>query len=236
MALDLIAESQAARMARMERAQAAHAFEVERRLAAVRARNEARGAPWLAVQGQPRRAARMLGEAGFEAFVPMEEIRLLLRGARRRTQLVPLFGIYLFVRIDPAFQNWRAAEAVAGVARVMTRGEGEARAPIPAPPGFVEALIAHGPLSAADLARASRGRLRPAHWSPCIGEEVRLIDGPFAGAVALVSGLDGPHRARILQRIMGRLTPVSIPIERLVPASVSAVPPAGARPGRMSAA
>lgn len=236
MAIDLIRESQAARAARLKRAQASHSEEVERRLAIVRARNEARGAPWFAVQGQPRRAARLLGEAGFEAFVPMEEIRLMKRGAKRVRQLVPLFGVYLFVRSDPAFQNWRAIEAVDGVVRVMTRGQGEAREPVVAPPGFVEALIAHGPLSASDLAKASRGRLRPSHWTPDVGDEVKLVDGPFAGTVALVSGLDGARRARILQRIMGRLTPVSIPIERLVPASASAGPPAGTGQCRRPAA
>src|SRR6187399_1554549 len=97
-------------------------------------------ARWYVVQTQPHAEARAdahLRRQGFNTFLPT-----FLKRHRhaRKTQTVsrPLFPRYMFVRVDPNTQGWRAIASTIGV---MTLIGGET-GPTPVREGIVEALLA----------------------------------------------------------------------------------------------
>lgn len=177
---------------------------------------------WFVVQGRVRLAARKLHEAGYFAFVP-EEVLRLGQGSQRRSIRVPLFGIYLFVKLDLRVHNWRCLLEVEGVGDVLCHGAGEAQCPVAMPGDFVDELVRRGPLDANQLrdmglkARISK-RVRP-EIKP--GDMVRFVDEVLGAQLVRVDGVDEKGRASVLMRIMGRLVPVRTSINLLEPASAA---------------
>ena len=175
---------------------------------------------WFVVQGRVRLAARKLDEAGYFAFVP-EEVIHVGEGRTRGRVRIPLFGIYLFVKLDLRVHNWRCLLEVDGVGDVLCAGTGEAAHPLPMPSEFVDELIRRGPLDANQLrdmglkARISK-RVRP-EIKP--GDMVRFVDEVLGAQLVRVDGVDEKGRASVLMRIMGRLVPVRTSINLLEPAS-----------------
>ena len=66
--------------------------------------------------------------------------------------------------------------------------------PIAAAPGVVEALAA---------ASDARGVVRFGGADLAIGDAVRVVAGPFAGALGVLQRLDGPARAQVLLTLLG---------------------------------
>lgn len=177
---------------------------------------------WYVVQGRVRLAADRLKMAGYFAFVP-EEVLRIGQGAHRRSVRVPLFGIYLFVRLDLRVQNWRRLLEIDGVGDVLCHGEGEQARPVAVQSEFVDELIRRGPLDAEAMrqmglrSRISK-RVRPEIKA---GDMVRLVDEVLGGQLARVNGVDERGRASVLIRIMGRLVPVRTSTSLLEPASAA---------------
>ena len=165
------------------------------------------GRRWYVAQSQPRKelfASANLENQGFPTFTP--RLRRTVRHARRlRTVLTALFPRYLFVSLDLTRDRWRSVNGTFGVSRLVTDG----RMPIPAPPGLVEALIAG---TDRDGAFAFAAPLAP-------GEEVRLLDGPFADQIGRLVRLDDAGRARVLLEILGSEREVSVAPSALAPVS-----------------
>lgn len=164
-------------------------------------------ARWYAVHALPRaeeRAARELAAQGFATFLP-RIVRTVRHARRLETRTVPLFPRYLFVRLDPARERWRAVNGTIGVARLLACGEW----PQPVPPGIVEALRA-----SCDRA----GVLAPqAGWRA--GQKVRLVAGPFAERIGELCRVDGPGRVRVLLALMGGTVAVTVPESTVLPAA-----------------
>lgn len=164
-------------------------------------------ARWYAVHALPRaeeRAARELAAQGFAAFLP-RIVRTVRHARRMHTRTVPLFPRYLFVRLDPARERWRAVNGTFGVARIVAAGE----RPQPVPPGIVEAIRAACDPSGV---LAPQGALRA-------GQKVRLLAGPFAERIGELHRIDGTGRVRVLLELLGGTVPVHVPESALMPAA-----------------
>ncbi len=166
------------------------------------------GPRWFAVHSLPHREAgaqQQLENQGFRTFLPR---CLKARRHARKVEnvLAPIFPRYLFVVLDLDRDRWRSVNSTFGVARlVMMAGD----RPQPAPHGVVEALIALA--DGRDILRFDGGgRL-------AVGQNVRILAGPFAERIGLLQRLNDNGRARLLLDIMGGGIAVTLPSAALVP-------------------
>jgi transcriptional antiterminator RfaH len=150
------------------------------------------GDRWYVAATAPRRervALENLFQQGFRAFLPtLIETR---RHARQfRTALAPLFPRYVFVAFDRGQPGWRRVNGTRGVERLI----GDCDGPIAVAQGVVESLAA---------ASDARGVVRFGGAELAVGDAVRVVAGPFAGALGVLQRLDGPARAQVLLRLLG---------------------------------
>jgi transcription elongation factor/antiterminator RfaH len=157
---------------------------------------------WYVVYCKPQREAWAelhLRRKGIEAFHPQLELPQYARGHRR---CVPLFPNYLFVQIDLVTRFYDVAWSPGVKAFVGAGG---------APTPLDEAVVAFLKRNA-----TADGRLR-ARPDLKAGQEVEIVDGPFAGLIAIIQNPpDAKGRIRVLMRLLkGRPVNMQIPI-RLV--------------------
>ncbi len=155
---------------------------------------------WYAVMTQARKehfAAQNLQNQGFRSFVPRQ--MATYRHARRfTTRLAVVFSQYIFVAMDPSLQRWRSVNGTLGVRTLVGNSDG----PVPVRAGVVETLLASCDRNGV-LMFHSPSALKP-------GDRVRLVAGPFAGALGSLQSLDGSGRVRLLLDIMGgKITAIS---------------------------
>ena len=135
----------------------------------------------------------------------MPRIRKTIRHARRLTTVqAPAFPRYLFVALDLERDRWLSIGSTVGVSYLVSCNE----RPVPVPVGIVESLIGH---SNNDLARLD------ANLS--VGENVRILSGPFADFVGKLERLDDAGRVCVLLELMGTAVPVAIHRSVLAPAA-----------------
>jgi transcriptional antiterminator RfaH len=119
-----------------------------------------------------------------------------------------LFPRYLFVSLDLSRDQWRPVTGTFGVSRFITDGT----RPLPVPRGFVEGMI-----DAVDAVGVMD--LRP---TLVCGNEVQLLDGPFAGQFGRLMHLDDAGRAQVLLQILGAEREIAVSTAILIPAGNSA--------------
>ena len=159
-------------------------------------------------QAQPHREKRAdfhLRQQGFSTFLPLYQ--KTVRHARQfRTVLAPFFPRYLFVRLDIGRDRWRSVNGTFGVSSLIMEGE----RPKPVPPGVVESV----------MATADQAGLISVVPRLSLGDEVRVVRGPFSGLVGKLAALDENQRVKVLLDILGTDTLVAIDAARvgLVPA------------------
>lgn len=163
-------------------------------------------ARWYVVQTQPHAEARAnahLRRQGFNTFLPTF---LKRRRHARKTDTVtrPLFPRYMFVRVDPNTQGWRAIASTIGV---MTLVGGEL-GPTPVREGIVEALLAEQGSDGHFRAFAAR-RFAP-------GTTIKVVDGLFASALGLFDGMTDNDRVTVLLELLGRRVRVVLEPESVV--------------------
>lgn len=145
---------------------------------------------WFAVHTLPRKemtAVHHLAQQGFQTFLPL--LPVTRRHARRRdTILSALFPRYAFVRLDLSRDRWRAINGTVGVNSIVMGRE----LPCPVPDGVVEDLAAH---AGANGVVEMDETLQP-------GDPVRLIDGPLAGSLGILTRLDENGRVEMLLDLM----------------------------------
>ena len=153
-------------------------------------------------------AAHHLRRQDFEVFLPR-----LLKGRRhaRRydTVLTPLFPGYLFVRMDPQRQRWRAINGTFGVARLILAGD----APLAVPRGVALKMQWKAWKWACLLEACDRvGVLRAErHDLLKLNDEVRILVGPFAERIARVARLDARGRVELLLELLGGSVLLTLP-------------------------
>ncbi len=150
------------------------------------------GERWYVAMTVPRKerlAASQLDNQRYRSFLPLQlETR---RHARKfTTVLAPVFPRYIFVILDLERQRWRSVNGTFGVQRLITDGE----RPLAVAPGVVETLV---------QSSDQRGALIYKADELAIGDQVKLISGPFAGSLGILQRLDGAGRVQILLALLG---------------------------------
>jgi transcriptional antiterminator RfaH len=153
---------------------------------------------------QENRAQFNLHRLGFRSFLP--RLRRTIRHARKlRDTLNPLFPGYIFVVIDLSKQRWRSINGTFGVASLIMGAE----QPMPVPPGVIEALV---------VSCESRGVVRLDDGLE-IGQNVRILSGPFAETICRLAHLDDRGRVRVLLEIMGMEVAAQLDRSAIAPAA-----------------
>ena len=150
------------------------------------------GERWYVAMTAPRKerlAATQLDNQLYRSFLPLQlETR---RHARKfTTVLAPVFPRYIFVILDLERQRWRSVNGTFGVQRLITDGE----RPLAVAPGIVETLVQSSDRRGALIYKAD---------GLAIGDQVKLVSGPFAGSLGILQRLDGAGRVQILLALLG---------------------------------
>ncbi|MBK1705931.1 transcription/translation regulatory transformer protein RfaH [Halochromatium glycolicum] len=151
---------------------------------------------WYVVQSKPRQAERAqncLEQQGYQVFLPRITVERVQRKQRCFVE-EPLFPNYLFIRLQRWVDNWSPVRSTRGVARLVAFGS----EPVPIADHLIDA-IAQRCAETADP--------RELH----AGQEVRILDGPFAGLNAIFQAPHGEQRAHLLIELLHRKVTVSIP-------------------------
>lgn len=148
---------------------------------------------WFLAQLKPRSLARASANLERQGFAPFSPYRNRVKrvGPRMKSVRDPLFPGYVFVRFDPATTQWRKINSTYGVARLVTL---RANVPTPVPEGLVEALVERA---------EPDGRLEDAPVF-AVGDDVRVVSGPFVNFLGVVDSLEGPERVGVLLEMMGQ--------------------------------
>lgn len=154
---------------------------------------------WYVAYTHPRKEAvaqQNLLNQGFDAYMPRYQKRC--RHARRvYLTMAPLFPRYLFIRMNPAEQRWRAINGTIGVSYLLCDGP----APISIPDEVVDAINA----------REDNGivRIAPPEFSK--GQRLCVTDGAFADLEGLFECVDDDSRVVMLLEFMGRVVRTRLP-------------------------
>ena len=149
------------------------------------------GNRWICVHSQPKKemvAAANLRMQSYHCFLPT--VSRVVRHARKTKAIrAPLFPRYLFVSIDRSVDPWRPIMSTIGVSSVIM----ERDRPKPVPEGVVEVL---------QEATDSKG-LTDFRHKVQVGQDVRIMSGPFFDLVGRLERLDGNGRVEVLLDILG---------------------------------
>jgi transcriptional antiterminator RfaH len=155
---------------------------------------------WCVVHTQPNSETRALlniSRQGFESYLPLYAKQR--RHARKLERVKrPLFPNYLFVRLDPTLDRWRAINGTFGV-RYLVAHE---TAPLPVPEGVVESIQARA--DGTGLIELDAPRFMP-------GQRVEILDGPMAMNVGLFQQMTDDQRVVLLLDMLGRRVRVILP-------------------------
>lgn len=157
------------------------------------------GERWYVAMTRPhkeRLAAINLANQGIRSFLPRQATSR--RHARQfRTALAPVFPRYVFLILDLERARWRSVNGTIGVQRLIV----DAERPIAVAPGVVETLIQSTDGAGALVYRVDEFTQ---------GDRIRLLAGPFAGALGVLERLDGPGRVQILLELLGGFVKLSV--------------------------
>lgn len=165
---------------------------------------------WVVCYTEPRgerRAADGMTEAGAVCFLPMERFR----GKPGKAPVErPLFPRYLFTKIDDG-DEWGRLMAIDGVLDVLRNNNTPMRIP-----EFQIASLR----KAEECGLFDHTTINPNGFA--IGEQVRVVEGPFASALAVIKEFKGKlrsatatKRARVMTALMGRMVEIEMPVTAL---------------------
>ena len=167
---------------------------------------DAENALWYCVKARPRqeRAAKaaLVNEAGLEVFCPMLRFERARKSGRVRV-VEAMFPGYLFARFCYD-EKYRLVSTSNGVSGIVSFGGIPAVVP--------EAIINELRASVAD------GETVEILTSFAVGEEVQVVEGPFQGLRAIVTGVM-PARARVtvLLELLGMEREVEVAEKAVLP-------------------
>lgn len=176
---------------------------------------------------------RQDGTSGFEIFAPMAW-RPAVKTKRdaagvvhpgRPPQLVPLFGRFIFVKLNLADPDWRRILTLDGVDRIMC-GAGSPGSPSPVPDGAIEFVMDLDGMESNGCVYPP-GRFDPDYEGEAIpvGLMTRILDGSLADRKGICQWSD-TRRVRLLMNFFGRgEVPTTITRRNAVPATAQAVDP-----------
>jgi len=145
-------------------------------------------------------AKKNLTRQGFEVFLPLHDTT-----SRKLSRFIntskPLFPGYMFVRFNRAESEWHKINNTYGVSRLITFNSILKSIPT----SFVDSLMNRFDLS---------GKLLPIQKLKK-GDQVKVLNGPFANFIAKVETYETDQRIWILMDLMGRKTKIQTPSKSL---------------------
>jgi len=148
---------------------------------------------WYAIHTHPRgelKAFNHLQRQNYHVYLP--RCAKTIRHARKSERVVrPFFPRYLFVRLNLAINGWRTIRSTVGVNDIVCFGE----QPTPLPAGVIDALQAQETGGLIELAH--KNAIKP-------GDNVVVLNGPFADQVGLCINVSDNERVAILLDLLGR--------------------------------
>jgi len=159
---------------------------------------------WFAVFTKPRQeniALENLVRQGFECFLPLA-INPYQRRTIHKPRIEPLFPRYLFLNAIADQQSLGPVRSTRGVNNLVRFGMELAKVP-----EEVICTIRGRCDSGSGLVRLDPIKVMP-------GDQVRVFDGPLAGAEGLFKACSGEQRALLLIEILGR--PTSVEVNRMM--------------------
>jgi len=161
---------------------------------------------WYVAHTQPRKedtAVQHLQDQGFQVFLP--KYHTVRHHARKKTViLAPLFPRYLFLKPELITPSWSSVDATRGVSYLLRQRN---RAPTPMPAGVVDALMAMQ-MTDQVVPLSSLALFKP-------GEKVKVLEGAFAGNVAVFEKMTPDDRVQILLDILGRDVRVDLSVHEV---------------------
>ena len=131
-----------------------------------------------------------------EVLIPTEQVVELVKG-KRKTSSRKFYPGYLLIKMELDDETWHLVKTTAKITGFLG---GEKPAPIP----NIEAERI--------IERMKLGSKKPQpKFFYDIGDEVKIIDGPFTGFNGIVEEVDPEHgKLKVLVTIFGRSTPVGL--------------------------
>ncbi len=155
---------------------------------------------WVVVNthsNKERFADENLKRQGFRTYCPM--LRKVRRHARRAEEVTrPLFPGYLFLKLDPKQERWRAIQSTFGVRSLVTFGSRLGTIP----QSFIESLLT--------CEESGFVRDREAPEAFAAGDQVRINGGAFDEVVATVLLADAKDRLVVLFDFMRRRVRITL--------------------------
>jgi transcriptional antiterminator NusG len=138
----------------------------------------------------------------FEVVIPMETV-IEFKGGRKQEVQKKVFPGYLLVRMDLDDSSWYVVRNTPGVTGFV----GSGAKPTPLSRREVEDILgAGGKQEGAPTEKKARPRLEYE-----VGEQVRVVAGPFADFNGVISEIDVDRsKLKVLVNIFGRETPVEL--------------------------
>lgn len=181
----------------------------EKSFTSVETRTRDYGRNWYVLELQKDKAGiaeANLKAQGFRTFIPQmrASVRQFGKVVKR---LQPMFPGYCFVYCSLADGRWRSINSTRGVKRFA------------GPPGVMPAAVRPSIVDTL-LDRCPDGVFDPSAGDLHVGQEVRLEDCAFAGAIARVHELDAASRVKVLITLLGTDRIVSVPRTAVQPSAV----------------
>ena len=145
-------------------------------------------------------AVKNLNRQGFETFLPLHN-STSRKASRFINTSKPLFPGYMFIRFDKAEPEWNKINNTYGVSRLVTFNSTLRSIPTT----FIENLMKRYDLS---------GKLLPVK-NLKKGDQVKVLNGPFANFVAIVEKYETNQRICVLMDLMGRKTKIQTSLDAL---------------------
>ena len=164
---------------------------------------------WYAICCKPRQEAvaeENLLRQGYHAYLP--RIRNTCRSRGQWIDKVePLFPRYLFIRLDPNMRSTAPVRSTHGAAGLVRQGG----LPAVVPEQVIEAIMQR-----ADADSGLHQDNRPLF---CVGEPIRLVEGPVAGMEGVFNEEDGEQRVIVLLELLGKANKMKVNRDWVVPAA-----------------
>ena len=154
---------------------------------------------WFILQFKPNahhKAVRNLTQQGFETFLPLTNTTSR-KSSRFINATQPLFPGYMFITFNKTDAEWHKINNTYGVSRLVTFNSILKSIPN----AFIDNLIMRYDLS---------GKLLPVKKLKK-GDQVKVLNGPFANFTATVEKYETNQRIWILLDLMGRQTKMQTP-------------------------
>jgi len=145
-------------------------------------------------------AVKNLNRQGFETFLPLHN-STSRKASRFINTSKPLFPGYMFIRFNKAEPEWHKINNTYGVSRLVTFNSILRSIPNT----FIENLMKRYDLS---------GKLLPVKNLEK-GDQVKVLNGPFANFVAIVEKYETNQRICVLMDLMGRKTKIQTSLDAL---------------------